>query len=121
MNLLTIEALNSIKTNTSNGNNFVLVKYSRTNLFFLKTLLKQGLIQNFTFKSKTKSILVYLKFDQNLNSAINSIARIAKTGQNMKLNKGNYFISKTNFNVLFADSKKAKNTEKLINCLCFIK
>ena len=121
MNLLTIEALNNITTNTSSCKNHVFIKHSKSNISFLKGLLKQGLIQNFTVKSKTKVILIYLKFDQNSNSAINSIARIAKIGQNLKLTKGNHFISKANFNILFASSKKTRNTERLVNCFCFIK
>jgi ribosomal protein S8 len=119
MSHLPIEAINSIKTKISHGDNIVFVKYSKSNLSFLKDLLKNGLIQNFTAKSK--SISVYLKFDQKLNPAINSFARIAKTGQKLQLVKSNYFISKTNFNILFANSKKYGNKSKLLDCLYFIK
>ena len=121
MKLLSIDALNSIKINTYNDKNVILVRYSKANLSLLRGLLKHGLIQNFTIKSKLSSILVNLKFDQNSNSAVNSFVRIAKARQNLKITRSNHFLSKTNFNVLFTDSKKRGSNSKPLDCLYFIK
>jgi ribosomal protein S8 len=121
MNNFSIKTTNILKVNILHNKNTALVKYTKTNVAFLKSLLKQGLIQNFRTDRKKGLISVYFKFDQNLNSAINSLKNVSKTSQNLKLNSNNLHVSKTNFNVLFTNVKKQQNTSKLLDCLLIIK